>query len=62
MGTTCRVGGAQQNCKSRIYPRHLALWNQKGTDAGPLLFAGMARSYSMARAYSKARSYIVLSR
>jgi len=25
---------------------YVVLWNQKGTDAGSLLFAGMARSYS----------------
>ena len=39
-GCACRgfVGG-------RPCPRHFALWNQKGADAGSLLFAGMARSY-----------------
>ena len=43
----CRGHGPllQKPCRRPPCGRHFALWNQKGTDTGSLLFAGMARSY-----------------
>jgi hypothetical protein len=33
------------SCRSGPCPRNYTLWNQKLTDTGSLLFAGMARSH-----------------